>query len=164
MQGYPERGYTPTLMFPPSSIIARVVLAAAVGGACFALARPRHRSELGWSLLGGVASLAFGILGIAVPAWLATRGKVDLRHRYLELKAQERFLRMVGGPDLGSTISTEERILMILANNPEGLHLNAIAQGVGESWRGISESMNQLIRQGRVHARDDLYFLDGIDS
>lgn len=152
------------MWFAPSSIVLRILLSAAVAATCFVLARRRHRSEMGWAVLGVAACLLFGGVGLAVPIWLASRDKVDLRRHYLELRAQERLLQVLGGPDLGATISVEERILMILANNPGGLHLNAIAQGVGESWRAISEPMNRLVRQGRVCMRDDLYFLEGGDA
>ena len=145
-----------------SSALVKLGFAGLYAFACHRLARDRHRSTLGWPLAGALAGWFLQVIGIAVPILLYTRGKIDLRRHYLELKYGERLLAALGASDL-EHVPVEERLLMVLANNPEGLHLNALAQGVGKSWRAIEEPIERLRLAGKIHLRGELYFIDTLE-
>ncbi len=141
----------------------RLAFAGAIGFLCFRLAGERHRSTVGWPLLGGILGYGIEFWALALVVWLWRLPKVDLRERYMELRAHEKLSQALGGPSLvGDHLG--DRILMVLANNPEGLRINALAQGVGQSWRAIEGAVGELVKQRKVVMRDDLYFIDSTAS
>ncbi|MFN7952098.1 MAG: hypothetical protein U0610_10265 [bacterium] len=140
-------------------VVARIAFAGAIGYASWRLAEERHRSALGWALVGAVLGYAVELWAFAALVGLWRLPKVDLRERYLELRAHERFAQALGAPSLVGD-HLEDRILMVLANNPQGLHLNALAQGVGQSWRAIDGVVRVLVERRKVVQKDDLYFID----
>ncbi len=144
-------------------VVARLAFAGAMGFASWRLAEERHRSAFGWALLGGVLGYAIEFWAIAELVALWRLPRVDLRERYLELRAHERFAQALGAPSLVGD-HLEDRILMVLANNPQGLHLNALAQGVGQSWRAIENEVRGLVERRKVVQKDDLYFIDSTHS
>jgi hypothetical protein len=140
-------------------VVARLVFAGAIGYASWRLADERHRSTVGWPLLGALLGYQVEVWALAMLVWLWRLPKLDLRQHYLELRAHERFARALGGPSLVGD-HLEDRILMVLANNPDGLYINALAQGVGQSWRAIEGVVDGLVERRKVVLRDERYFID----
>lgn len=144
-------------------VVARLVFAGAIGYAAWRLAEERHRSTVGWPLLGAFLGYQFEIWALAMLVWLWRRPRLDLRQHYLELRAHERFAQALGGPSLVGD-HLEDRILMVLANNPDGLYINALAQGVGQSWRAIEAVLNGLVERRKVVLKEERYFIDSTAS
>jgi hypothetical protein len=124
-----------------------------------ALARSKNRSAAGWGLLCGVTGLFLGILGFAWVALLASRRRLSLRMKYLQLKVEEQIADALGLPSPVRG-KLEDRLLMILANNPQGLRLGALAQGMGQDWRHIQDPVRGLVLRGKVRQEGDRYFFN----
>jgi len=126
---------------------------------CFLLAQRKNRSLGGWLFLTTLTALLFGALSFAWVALLATRKKLNMRMKYLSLKFEERLAEALHVPSpVGQDL--EKRMLMVLAYNPQGLRINALAQAIGMGWRHITDLVNQLVTQGKVRKVEDRYFFN----
>jgi len=123
------------------------------------LARSKNRSRTGWALLCALTSFFFGILGFAWLVFLATRPKLSMRMKYLSLKLEE---RIADALDLPSPIRDNlgERVLMVLAYNPQGLRIGALAQGIGQNWRHIENIVQHLLSEGKIRREEDRYLFN----
>lgn len=123
------------------------------------LAARKNRSTVGWPLLCGAAGFFLGSPGLLLIVVLLTRKKLSMRAKYLTLKIEEDLARALKFPSLvGNNLET--RILMVLANNPRGLRLNALAQGVGSDWRHIEETVQKMLLKGKVRKEGERYFFN----
>jgi hypothetical protein len=142
------------LPFPDFWYVGLVWTALACSAAIF-VAHRKNRSKAGWAILCGLTALFFGTLGFAWVALLASRKKVDMRMKYLLLRMEEQIadaLRLPS-PVRGNL---EDRLLMVLANNPQGLRIGALAQGIGQDWRHIHDLVQRLVSQGKIRKEGDL--------
>lgn len=123
------------------------------------LARRKNRSPGGWVFLCTLTGFFFGVMAFAWVVFLATRKKLSMRVKYLSLKMEERFAEALKIPSpVGNDL--EKRILMVLAYNPQGLRIGALAQGIGQNWRHIVELVERLIEEGKVRKESDRYFFN----
>jgi len=146
--------------FPvPSYWVVGCLWAAAVAVPAYFIAQKKNRSQTGWALLCGLTSLFFGVLGCAWLILLATRAKRSMRMKFLGLKFEEQIADMLKLPSpVGNDL--EKRILMVLAYNPQGLRIGALAQGLGQNWRHIEGLVQDLESRGKVQKREDRYFFN----
>ena len=119
------------------------------------LAHRKNRSRAGWAVLCGSTALCFGILGFAWVALLASRKKLSMRMKYLRLKIEDQIADALRLPSPVRN-NMEDRLLMILANNPRGLRIGALAQGTGHDWRHIQGLVRPLVSQGKIRKEGDL--------
>ena len=125
----------------------------------FYLARRKNRSAGGWVTLCALTGLFLGVLSFAWVVLLATRKKLSMRMKYLRLKMEERLAEALRLPSqVGQDM--EKRILMVLAYNPQGLRINALAQGLGLGWRHILSVVEKLTAQGKIRKEQDRYFFN----
>jgi len=123
------------------------------------LARTKNRSTVGWVLLCALTAFFLGILGFGWLALLATREKISMRMKYLGLKVEEQIADALKLPSpVGNDL--EKRILMVLAYNPQGLRIGALAQGIGQNWRHIHDLVEALVTRGQIRKEDDRYFFN----
>jgi hypothetical protein len=120
------------------------------------LAHTKNRSVLGWAVLSGSTGLILGITGFAWVALLASRRKVNLRTKYLRLRFDEQIADALGLPS-PLRGNMEKKLLMILANNPQGLRIGALAQGIGQDWRHIQDLVRVLVTRGKIRQEGELY-------
>jgi hypothetical protein len=123
------------------------------------LARAKNRNALGWGLLSGATGFFLGITGFLWVGLLASRKRVSLRVKYLRLKMEEQIAHALKLPS-PVRLNMEDRLLMILANNPQGLRLGALAQGMGQDWRHIEAPVRALLSQGKVRQKGDRYYFN----
>ncbi len=123
------------------------------------LASRKNRSRTGWALLCALTNLFFGVFGFAWLVLLATRPRLSMRMKYLSLKLEE---RIADALDLPSPIGDNlgERILMVLAHNPQGLRIGALAQGIGQNWRHIEDIIQHLLSEGKIRREEDRYLFN----
>jgi len=123
------------------------------------LARRKNRSAAGWVFLCSLTGFFFGLLGFAWVVFLVTRRKLSMRMKYLSLKMEERIAEAL---QLPSPIEgkLEERLLMVLAYNPQGLRIGALAQGIGQNWRHIEDLVNRLMQERKVRKEGDRFFFN----
>jgi len=123
------------------------------------LARKKNRSIIGWTILCGITAFFFGTLGLGWLILLATRKRVSMRMKYLSLKFEEQIADALKMPSpVGDNL--EKRLLMVLAYNPEGLRIGALAQGIGQDWRHIEDLVQRLVSQGKIRKTDDRYLFN----
>lgn len=123
------------------------------------LARKKNRSPGGWAFLCSLTGFFFGILGFSWVVFLATRKKLSMRIKYLSLKMEERIAEALKVPSpVGNDV--EKRILMVLAYNPQGLRIGALAQGIGQNWRHIVGLVEGLTAEGKIRKEHDRYFFN----
>lgn len=120
------------------------------------LARIKNRSVLGWAILCGSTGLTLGVTGFAWVVLLASRRKVSLRMKYLRLKFEEQIADALGLPSPVRG-DMEKKLLMVLANNPQGLRIGALAQGIGQDWRHVQDLVRLLVSRGKIRQDGDLY-------
>lgn len=145
-----------TLFFPfPGLWYLALAWAVLAGSAAVFLAHHKHRSRPGWAILCGLTALFFGVLGFIWVALLASRKKVSMRRKYLLLRIEEQIADALRLPSpLRGNL--EDRLLMILANNPQGLRIGALAQGIGQDWRHIQDVVRRLVSEGKIRKEGDL--------
>jgi hypothetical protein len=125
----------------------------------FTIAQRKNRNRLGWLLPWGIIAFSVGIPGILGILLIATRKKLNMRMKYLTLKFEEDLAHALKLPSpVGNDL--EKRILMVLANNPRGLRLGALAQGIGLDWRHIEDMVQKMLAKGKVKKADDRYFFN----
>lgn len=123
------------------------------------LARSKNRSPAGWAILCGVTGFFFGVLAGGWIALLVTRTRLSMRMKYLMLKVEEQIADALRLPSpVGDDL--EKRLLMVLANNPQGLRIGALAQGIGQNWRHIEGLVQHLMSEGKVRQNGDRYFFN----
>ncbi len=123
------------------------------------LAARKNRTMIGWPLLSGIAGFIVGSPGLLVILFLLTRKKLSMRMKYLTLKLEEDLAHALKFPSpVGNNL--EKRILMVLANNPRGLRLGALAQGVGSDWRHIEDTVQKMLLKGKVRKEGERYFFN----
>jgi hypothetical protein len=127
---------------------------ACVAAVC--LAHFKNRSKVGWGILCGLTALVLGLLGFAWVALLASRKKINLRMKYLRLRIEEQIAETLRLP-YPVRGNVEKRLLMILANNPQGLRIHALAQGIGQDWRSLQDLVLRLAAQGKIRKEGDRY-------
>ena len=125
----------------------------------YLIARRKNRTQPGWALLCGLTGFFFGVLGSAWLILLATRAKLSMRMKFLGLKVEEQIADMLKLPSpVGNDL--EKRILMVLAYNPQGLRIGALAQGLGQNWRHIQSLVQELESRGKLRKIEDRYFFN----
>ncbi len=123
------------------------------------IAKKKNRSIKGWIFLCGLTAFFFGILGFAWLVLLATREKISMRMKYLGLKVEEQIADALKLPSpVGNDL--EQRILMVLAYNPQGLRIGALAQAIGQNWRHIQNLVFSLEGSGKIRKEADQYFFN----
>ena len=123
------------------------------------LSRKKNRSIIGWTILCGTTAFFFGILGLGWLILLATRKRVSMRMKYLSLKFEEQIADALKMPSpVGDDL--EKRILIVLAYNPKGLRIGAMAQGIGQDWRHIEDLVQRLVAQGKIRKMNDRYIFN----
>lgn len=130
--------------------------AALACGTALYLAHRKNRSKAGWAFLSGGTALFLGILGFAWIGLLASRRKLSLRTKYLRLRIEEQIAEALRLPPPVRG-NLEDRLLMILANDPQGLRIGALAQGIGRDWRHIEDLVRRLVEQGKIRREGDRY-------
>ena len=130
-----------------------------LGVSALAIAHRKNRSLVGWALLGGVFGFFLGSLGLIVIVFLLTRKKLSMRMKYLTLKFEEDLAQALKLPSpVGNDL--EKRILIVLANNPRGLRVGALAQGIGSDWRHIEEIVQQMLARRKIRKEGDRLFFN----
>ncbi len=133
--------------------------AVSLGLVALFFAHRKNRSLAGWAGLSGLFGLLVGSPALAVLVLLGTRKKLSMRMKYLTLKFEEDLADALRLPSpVGDDI--EKRVLMVLANNPKGLRLGALAQGMGLDWRHIEEVVEKLRVRGKVRKEAERYFFN----
>ena len=123
------------------------------------IARKKNRNPVGWILLSTITSFFFGVFGFFWVVLLATREKASMRMKYLGFKVEEQIADALKLPSpVGNNL--EKRLLMVLAYNPQGLRIGALAQGIGQSWRHIEEVVQRLVSNGKIRKEEDRYFFN----
>jgi hypothetical protein len=126
--------------------------------ACY-IARKKNRSLFAWGMLSGLTAFFLGFLGFSWIALLATREKISMRMKYLSLKLEEQIADALRLPSpIGNDL--QKKILMVLAYNPQGLRIGALAQGIGQNWRHIEAIVQTLVTQGKIQKQDDRFFFN----
>jgi len=123
------------------------------------LAHKKNRTAAGWAFLCALTGLFLGILAFGWVAFLATRKKLSMRMKYLGLKMEERIAEALRLPS-PTEGNLEERLLMVMAYNPQGLRIGALAQGIGQNWRHIQGLVERLLQEGKIRKEGDRYFFN----
>jgi len=145
------------LFFPlPDFWVIGLLWAAIACAAAVGLAHRRNRSKAGWALLSGGTALFLGILGFAWVALLASKKKLSLRTKYLRLRIEEQIAETLRLPSPVRG-NLEDRLLMVLANDPQGLRIGALAQGIGRDRHRIEDLVRRLVAQGKIRREGDRY-------
>jgi hypothetical protein len=148
------------LLFPGLSVwYAGCIWALGVSFAACYLARRKNRSLFAWGVLCGLTSFFLGLAGLLWIVLLATRDKISMRMKYLSLKLEEQIADTLRLPSpIGNDL--EKRILVVLAYNPQGLRIGALAQGIGQNWRHIGAVVQTLVAQGKIRKAEDRFFFN----
>ena len=148
------------LLFPvPAYWYLGCLWAIGVSLPAYYLAKKKNRSPVAWPLLCGLTAFFLGIAGCAWLVLLFTRDKLNMRMKYLGLKIEEQIADALKLPSpVGNDL--EKRILMVLAYNPQGLRIGALAQGLGQNWRHIQGLVQELQNQGKIRKAEDRYFFN----
>jgi len=148
------------LLFPvPVYWYVGCLWAVALAAPAAVIARRKNRSAAAWALLCALTGLFLGAAGCGWLALLATRDKLSMRMKYLGLKFEERIADALKLPSpVGNDL--EKRILMVLAYNPQGLRIGALAQGLGQSWRHIQGLVNDMVARGKIRKDGESYFFN----
>ena len=148
------------LLFPfPSYWYLGFIWALGASLPAFYIAKQKNRSVSGWIFLCASTAFFLGVLGFAWLVLLATREKVSMRMKYLGLKVEEQIADALKLPSpVGNDL--EKRILIVLAYNPQGLRIGALAQGIGQNWRHIQDLVETLEARGKIRREDDRYFFN----
>ena len=149
------------VLYPSALSRLAVRLAAALIAAlcAFLVARRKNRLPAPWAASCAIAGFAFYPAGALLLLVLLLRPRLSGRVKYLSLAMEERFCNTMGLPSPLKN-KLEERILVVLVQNPKGLRIGAIGQGIGVDWRGLVEPMENLVRSGNVRQREDNYYFN----
>jgi hypothetical protein len=133
--------------------------ALAVSIPAYYMATQKNRNPFAWAALCGLTALFLGLLSFAWLILLSTRQKLSMRMKYLSLKLEE---QIAGALHLPSPIGNDlpKRILVILAYNPQGLRIGALAQAIGQNWRHIGSVVQRLETEGKIRKEDDRFFFN----
>lgn len=149
------------VLYPSALPRLAVRLAAALIAAlcAFLIARRKNRLPVPWATFCAIGGFAFYPAGALLLVVLLLRPRLSTRVKYLSLAMEERFCNSLGLPSPLKN-NMEERILVVLVQNPKGLRIGAIGQGVGVDWRGLVEPMENLVRSDKVRQRQDNYYFN----